>query len=203
MKPGEQLASNGPPISDSIEKKVSIAIEIKGGKLMQFGGEPLPDCTDCIGDLVLPAFAIKDPAVLQRLTEERVELLFGDESQLLCRVSGRRVPQHLLARCKQVPVPYTHQDGAFVEVVLDEPLMIRYRGNKRAVLEPVKCHIPALGDLGAESLNEAYRKISEKFEPTRRSFGGNVFLNVFRYVEANKEWRPIGEMRGDLIYVPK
>ena len=32
-----------------------------------------------------------------------------------------------------------------------------------------------------ESLNEAYRRLSEVFEPTRRSAGGNVFLNVYHF----------------------
>ena len=39
----------------------------------------------------------------------------------------------------------------------------------------------------ASSLNEAYRRISEKFEPTRRSVGGNVFLNVF-HKPADDAW---------------
>jgi hypothetical protein len=89
-----------------------------------------------------------------------------------------------------------------VELVLDEPLNLRKRGSKSPRLEDVRCHVPALRDATYQSLNEAYRRISEVFEPTRRSAGGNVFLNVYYFDEDRSSWRPLGELRGDWIFQP-
>ena len=58
----------------------------------------------------------------------------------------------------------------------------------------------ALEDLKAHSLNEAYRRISETFEPRRRSVGGNVFRSCYYFNAERDEWRPIGELRGDIDF---
>ena len=99
-------------------------------------------------------------------------------------------------------MPYAHIHSAFVEVVLDETLTLRKRGSKSPRLDDVRCHVPALPDASYQSLNEAYRRISEAFEPTRRSAGGNVFLNVYYFNEDRNSWRPLGELRGDLLFEP-
>ena len=57
--------------------------------------------------------------------------------------------------------------------------------------------------LKAQSLNEAYRKISEVFEPARRSKGGNVFRSFYYRDTNHQQWRPIGELRGDVIFISR
>jgi len=54
-----------------------------------------------------------------------------------------------------------------------------------------------------DSLNEAYRRISETFEPRRRSVGGNVFRSCYYFNAERDQWRPIGELRGDMIFEPR
>jgi hypothetical protein len=56
--PPSQLASNGPPRSNEQARTVSIWIRIVNGQLLEFGGGPLPILTDCVGDLIVPAFAL-------------------------------------------------------------------------------------------------------------------------------------------------
>lgn len=90
-----------------------------------------------------------------------------------------------------------------MEIVLDDRLLLITRGTKRAVLADASCVIPALGGLKASSLNEAYRRISERFEPERRSVGGNVFRSVYYFEPSTASWRPIGELRGDILFVPR
>ena len=142
-------------------------------------GAALPDMSDCAGELIVPASAIRN-------ADDRV-LLDGDQripflpagATVLCKLGARHIPAGLLkALTVAVPDP-THEGAAFVEVVLREPLQLHWRGTKPAPLGDVACRIPALPEHQPSSLNEAYRRISEMFEPTRRSVGGSVFLNMF------------------------
>lgn len=76
-------------------------------------------------------------------------------------------------------------EGA-VEVILQEPLFMTLRGDKRPNLQPCRCEIPYFRHSGekpedpsATSLNHALTRISERFETTRISHSGNAFLRYF------------------------
>jgi hypothetical protein len=200
--PPSQLASNGPPRTNEQARTVSIPIRVVKGRLLEFGGAGLPTLTDCVGDLVVPAFAVASPDDRERLTKEELVELFQRDTVLRCRLSARHLPEKLLPKCQFHKVPYSHIHSAFVEVVLDEALTLRKRGSKSPRLDDVRCYVPALPDATYQSLNEAYRRISEVFEPTRRSAGGNVFLNVYYFNEERNSWRPLGELRGDVLFEP-
>jgi hypothetical protein len=58
--------------------RVSIPIRVINDVVVTFEGAPLPALKDCIGDLVVPAFALKDPEDLDRLTEEKLWPLFKE-----------------------------------------------------------------------------------------------------------------------------
>ncbi len=199
----DQAASHGTPIPDPFARTVSIPVEVKEGQLKRFGGESIPELGDCIGSLVVPAFAVKHPADLQWLTESRTISLFPEGTLLLCRVSGRQIPESLLSSCRFEAVPDATAPGAFVELYVMDELKMHLRGTKNAILAPSRCRIPALNNLTADSLNEAYRRISERFEPKRRSVGGNVYRSIYFFNPRLDAWRPIGEMRGDLLFLPR
>jgi hypothetical protein len=200
---GDHLASQGPQFPDPMARTVSIPVRIEGGTIKEFDDKPLPELEDCIGELVVPAFAIKNQQDLERLTAPGETMLFEAGTPLLCRVSGRQVPNDMSPLCRVEPVPDSPVPGAFVEFLLEEPLYLCTHGTKRPTLKPARCIVPALKNLQAGSLNEAYRRISERFEPERRSVGGNVFRSVYYFEPAMDQWRPIGELRGDLIFVPR
>lgn len=200
---GECLASHGPPIADAVDRTVAIPIRVSNGAILEFSHGPLPELADCIGELVVPAFAVKNSNDRERFTTSRARDLFEAGTPLLCRVSGRQVPVELLPKCRVEPVPDTTTPGAFVEIVLKDPLRLITRGTKRAVLANAACVIPILGNLEASSLNEAYRRISEHFEPRRRSVGGNVFRSVYYFEPTTASWRPLGELRGDILFAPR
>jgi hypothetical protein len=200
---GEHLASHGPPTPDSTDRTVSIPIQVRDGKIMEFDCASLPALADCIGELIVPAFAVAKLEDRQRFTTSTERELFPGGTPLLCRVSGRQVPAALLPKCRIESVPDSGIPGAFVEIVLEESLRLITRGTKRAVLARVSCVIPALDGLRATSLNEAYRRISERFEPRRRSVGGNVFRSIYHFEPSTASWRPIGELRGDIVFVPR
>jgi hypothetical protein len=198
----ENLAAHGQPPPDAFERNVSIPVRVVNGKIEGIA-RPFPKLSDCIGDLVVPAFAVVNADDLEWLTRSDVRLLFEKDTLLLCRVSGRQVPPGLVEKCRAEVVPNSASRGAFVEVVLLEPLYLRSQGTKRSKLDAAKCVVPALDNLAAESLNEAYRRISEVFEPKRRSFGGNVFRGCYYFDAEREQWRPIGELRGDVIFVAR
>ena len=171
----DHLASQGPPVPDFAARTVSITVSVEKGKLVEFGTDTFPQLGDCIGELSVPAFAVLSLEDRERLTQSHERQLFDADTLLLCRVSGPQVPAELLPACRKEPVPDSGVQGAFVEILLQEPLFLVSRGTKKAALRPVRCVIPALSGVEVMSLNEAYRRISERFEPKRRSVGGNVF----------------------------
>ncbi len=58
-----------------------------------------------------------------------------------------------------------------------------------------KCYTPVT-TLEPESLNEALRKVSEQFEPTRRSFGGSAFELI--YAEINHRLVKLADWRDQI-----
>lgn len=80
------------------------------------------------------------------------------------------------------------------EIILEKPLRLTFRGTKKPVLEDCRCKLPSL-KITVRSLNEAYTKLSEKYEPHRRGHGGNVFQKVFYLPPGQHNWQPLDELR--------
>jgi hypothetical protein len=112
---------------------VSIPIRVVNGKIEGFGRE-LPVLADCVGDLIVPGFAVGNPADLEWLTRTDVRMLFEAGTPLLFRLSGRQIPPELKARCRAEVVPDSASPGAFVEVMLEEPLHL-WSMETRALVE--------------------------------------------------------------------
>ncbi len=186
-----------------MDRTVAIPIRVDNGAIVELGGGSFPVLQDCVGELIVPAFALANAKDRERFTSSATRELFQAGTPLLCRVSGQQVPAELLPMCRVESVPDSTTPGAFVEIVLKDPLRLITRGTKRAVLAGVTCIVPALGGVEAKSLNEAYRRISERFEPRRRSVGGNVFRSVYYFEPTKASWRPIGELRGDILFPPR
>ena len=84
--------------------------------------------------------------------------------------------------------------STFVPVTLDEPLQLLLRGDKQAVLRYCQCHFFATERIEAKSLNHACTLISELFEPSRTSRGGNVF-RLGHYEDTDGCLRPLDNLR--------
>jgi hypothetical protein len=83
----------------------------------------------------------------------------------------------------------------FVPLRLLEPLQLVLVTGKKGHLVGGKCYSPAT-TLEADSLNEALRKVSEQFEPTRRSFGGSAFELI--YAEINYRLVKLADYRDQI-----
>ena len=177
------------------EKNMVIPIIVVKGEFYYFYGGRLPippDGTMC--DLIVPAYAIKDKDFLEKLEAGHVEELLPVGAHIFTAISSRQLASDLskstfsaeqlaqrfggsIAKDVYGSLIANNLDSLFVEVILEEPLMLELRGTKHGRLRRVRCVIPELNEK-ASSLNHAYRLISEHFEPDRISHAGNVFRKM-------------------------
>lgn len=184
---------------EPIERTVLIPIRVRDGSVELLYGGPLPVLEDgTVGDLVVPAFAFRDAELLQQYIRELAGPILAAGTVLLASVSTAtaRRPEGVLDQ----PIDGSAVQGGvgpFVKLVLEDSLELTLRGTKRAALRDCACRIPCLPEVRARSVNHAYTIISERFEPSRRSHGGNAFLKVF-YLDRSgpvRAWRPLEVLR--------
>ena len=163
------------PWSDH-EKTVRIPVRIDAHDRIDYlYGGPLPKMREgTIGDLVVPERSITDKSAVCRLQQDQVVPFLRLGSVVRFAVDGRHTPAGLSQHLEDVATLDMKKSHA-VPVILDRmALALHLRGTKLATLGRVSCWIPSL-QARAESLNHAYRLISEQFEPMRISHSGNVF----------------------------
>jgi hypothetical protein len=160
---------------DPYRKTVWIPVTVTKGVVSEYGKGSLPPIQDgSVGELVLRLSSILNLEDQKRLAGEKSVPFFPPGTELWVHVS----PHHIADELKGHAVTWNGAPGPLVRVVLNGALMMRLRGIKAATLIDVACTIPAL-NTDALSVNHAYRLVSEKFEPHRRSHAGNVFKEVF------------------------
>lgn len=160
---------------------------------MYFDGGNLPKLKDgAIGDLILPAAVVEEESALQRLQQEHIVAILPINTKLMLGIRAKAVPAGRRSSVTYPEALSPHVDYGFVEVQLREPLRLKLRGSKSAILESCECYIPALNE-GASSLNHAYTLISEVFEPDCLSHTGNIFQRGY-YLDG-KRWRPLSDLR--------
>ena len=176
------------------EKTVRIPVRIRAhGRIDYFYGGSLPKMREgTIGDLVVPERSIIEKSEVCRLQQDQVVQFLPAGSVVKLAVNGSHAPAELKQHLEDVATlgikkPHT------VPVVLDKKaLALRLRGTKPATLGRVTCWIPSL-ETRAQSLNHAYRLISEQFEPRRISHSGNVF--ELGYCEHSDRWVSLDALR--------
>lgn len=186
------------PILES--KKVTIPVIIRDGKLEYFYGGSLPEFEGSyIGDLVLPESSIKDKEFLNMLQKEVEAEILPENTKLyivMNPMSYEHVDNKYVLKANSIKtLNYEFSGKILVALILIEPLRILTRGTKKAILLPTKCFIPSL-ELVFESLNTAYTKISEKYEPNRRTHSGNVFDKCLYHSYDEDIWLSIDYLRG-------
>lgn len=178
-------------IPDPFGKTVKIPIKIvKGCPCLELG-ERLPELAEgTLGDLIVPAYAFKEPKECARFLEEESALFLNKGDILVAQIDSRHVPKEL---AKAVNHDCKGVCGAGVAFVLCAEQEILTRGTKNAALKKCECSIPAL-EKKAVSINHAYSLISQAFEPHRVSHTGNVFAKVF--FKKGEIWKPLKDLRG-------
>jgi hypothetical protein len=183
---------------DPLKKTTRIPFRFVKGKFVHLGdGTEINELTeDCIGDILVETWKVTNADRVQEYdTEVEVDFL-PKGTKLLARVNSTHVPDRLRERLSEEKAMI---GDVTVEIMLEEDLRLVLRGTKPAKLVDCKCFIPALQGLIDKnkqpfSVNQAYARISEVFEPHRRSNTGNVF-NVVHYYDAQLGWQPLRTLR--------
>ncbi len=150
-----------------------------------------------LADIVVPEYAFEKADELQRFNLEDTVTVLPAESLLFAMMS----PHHGMGG-PRIGIPsaaHTRpQDGLenanLVAFAIREDLKLHLRGTKLAQLEPCECELEGFPeDLAVTSINQAYTRLSERYEPTRKSHSGNVFTKVF-FMKGNL-LLPLAELR--------
>jgi hypothetical protein len=201
-------------VPDPFGKTVRIPVRFRNGVLRFRDGSPLPELKEnAVGELVVPAYCVEDRELALTLNAE-TEVPFlksGDlllvgvtpprtrEDKPLSKSAGEYLAaiQTKYSAGQGSRLPMNHAGSQFVEVRLLEDMQLLLRGTKRPSLLPCQCKIPHL-QTEVASLNQAYSRISEVFEPHRRSHSGNVFRLCYFLDSVSGQWRKLAALRSKL-----
>ena len=158
---------------------VRIPVSIHDGKLTLADGTPFPALDDgTLGDLLLDPLKIKEVSVREKFLSEKRSELFSSKTSLWARVGiDYPVPQELLKY--RVERRTSYGADCFVEIRLNNPLMLVFNYGTEGDLDRCMCSIPAFPEIEFNTLNSAFTAITKEFESTRKSTGGNVFNKVY------------------------
>jgi hypothetical protein len=135
-----------------------------------------------IGELRVDVTALTDSRDAERFSKEKT-IAFLEKGTLLlaCMTLKQERPKEAYDFPQEKrPLDDQGYSHYFIPFILEEPLELRLRGTKPAQLMGCKCSIAALGpEFIADSVNQAYTRISEKYEPWRKSHTGDVFQKVY------------------------
>ena len=164
--------------SSSFSSSVRLPVRITNGFATLIDGTSLPALRkEALADLILDASSLVNEADRLRFTQEASAEILGKGTALWARVKIDDIPASL--RAHRESKKSSASSLAFVKFVLDAPLRLIGSEGKQPVLSDCVCRIPSLPHVACASVNEAYTRISEVFEPSRRSHTGNVFSCVF------------------------
>lgn len=186
-------------LPDPTEKTVLIPVRFtdKGWKLLSGGDVPALKAGS-IADLIVPQSALMDKADAKAFTDESMVSILPKDSKLWALISKKHgVTGPDDSKLKDIPTKPADIEGQFyVGFSLKEELRLRLRGTKSANLETCGCELPGFSpDVEAESINQAYTRLSEKYEPLRKSHSGNVFQKVWYESKANGKLLPLDVLR--------
>jgi len=186
-------------ISSSFSSSLRLTVRLTNGFVTLMDGTSLPALhKDASADLILDASSLVHDADRLRLTQEASVEILGKGTALWARVKLDDIPVTL--RAHRESKKSSAASPAFVKFVLDAPLRLIGSEGKQPVLSDCVCRIPSLPHVACASVNEAYTRISEVFEPSRRSHTGNVFSCVF--FDAAGILQPLKKLRNTPLASP-
>lgn len=171
------------PFSES-PKSVVIPLIYSEGSWKPFYGGDMPEFRDgSYADLTVSALAFSKPDEIGRFQLERTVEILPAGTRLWAKMSS----YHYVGPLKRgLPTGFRSdlkhglETAYLVGFDLLEPLCLQFHGTKEAELNSSRCGLDGVeGDEPILSVNHAYTRLSERFEPRRRSHSGNVFTKVF------------------------
>lgn len=213
--------------SNSIFKIEPIRIPVKlvDGQWEFFYGGPLPIRDGAVGDLVVDKYTITDKEFLARLkmnvehkilgvgTELRVALTIKPDPSVDAKLKEYLIPMN----AKELGDNFFHTsrspDTQFVNVCIGKPtsrqekinpaetggVWLQLQGTQPKGISTSRVVVPVeVSKEPLESLNHAFTRLSEVYEPWRKSHTGNIYDRVL-YKECNGRWYPLNILRNAAI----
>lgn len=188
------------PIPDKFARTARLLVKVTDGKCTLHDGGELPKMKPGItAELVISPWDVIDETSRAKLLEEHSVEFLPAGTTLWARVKSDDISGTLALACHSKRI-WPGTPGLFVDIHLAKAVQLIIRGDGRASLGDCVCKIPALPDEDCTSINEAYTRISEAFEPSRRSHTGNIFNCVF-YERGNYLF-PLGKLRDEKLAAP-
>lgn len=179
-------------IPDPFERTVRIPVQWIDGQWQLIGGGKMPELKPNVcADLFMPAMYLANDEERARWTAGETVVFLEKGTELFAQVNRNRVPGTLRNLALEKHYKMGHP-SAFVPFQLLTDVSLCLTPGKKGGLIGGKCKISSL-DLEVDSVNEALTRVSQAFEPDRKSFGGSVFLKVF--VERDSKMIPLDDLR--------
>ena len=166
------------------EKTLIIPARWMNGEWKPFYGGSMPKLNEgTLAEIIVPQAAFIDSSEIRRFSIEDEIVIQKAGSTLWAAMSpnfGMGGPKlGFPANVRTRP-----QDGLekvnLVGFLIEEDLLLRLRGTKKALLENCRCKLEELPpEVLVQSVNQAYTRLSERYEAKRTSHTGNVFDKVF------------------------
>lgn len=168
-----------------------------------------------LGDLHIDRSFFTDQQFLKALTEKRSAKVLpqGTELRVALTIKAGLTEEAMKKLLAHEDTRHSHTvklsaQSRFVSIWLDGPteqqsrrgvkeggLTLCLEGMEARYLESGRVTLPSIAGLTAvDSLNHAFTRLSEVFEPWRQAHTGNVYERVF-YKEANDIWYPLDDLR--------
>ncbi|MCX6849020.1 MAG: hypothetical protein NTY98_08870 [Verrucomicrobia bacterium] len=179
-------------------KRVVIPMQVHKGVLVPFHNMSMPQLKDgSVVDLVCEESQFVESDFAARLNTVETVLFLKKGATLFAHMRQDGPAHREILRRQDVAteVPMDHATF-FIPFTLQEDLMLELRGTRKPALCDCACDLgtgePEFTRPG--SVNQAYTRISEKHEISRRSHTGNVFEKVL-YMGEDGIARPLAALR--------
>lgn len=204
---------------------IRIPVKLVDGQWEYFYGGGLHVCNGAVGDLVIDKRAIEDKkflALLKQTSEYKI-LGVGTDLRVALTIKPTSDIDDSLRKCliqmnaQELSADYFHSvrsaDTQFVKVSIGEPtprqkkmrpednggIWLRLQGTQTKDISTSRVIVPApVSEYPLESLNHAFTRLSEKYEPWRKSHTGNIYDRVL-YQEKNGRWYPLNVLRNAAV----
>ena len=200
------------PISNKV---IQVPVRLVDGHWELLYGGPVKVREGSVGELHLDKNCFDNAKFLKALTEKRVVAVLPASTELRVALTVRPgLPEPLWAQLlahdetPHDPTGRLSNETRFVRIWLTGPTEAqKRRGEKEGGLklwlegmeprgiESGTVALPeATGLNPVDSLNHAFTRLSELFEPWRKAHTGSIYERVF-YLESNGRWYPLKDLR--------
>ena len=203
---------------------IRVPVKLVDGVWEFFYGGVLPVKNGAIGELILEKYSIEDHAFLARL-QQRSEykiLEVGSELRValtikpFSQIEDNLKKQLFTMNANELGDYTLHSlspDTQFLRVYIGNPtsrqkkirpkdtggIWLQLQGTQpKSIVTSTVIVPPQISSLPLESLNHAFTRLSENYEPWRKSHTGNIYDRVL-YQEKNGRWYPLSVLRNAVI----